>query len=238
MKSFPNSAPLFKAPFMSNVNDTLSNLAGLVYDNKKNVDVAAERIVKNTKAVAVLTGQVNQLLNNPPVTAPPAGQPVALSQFNLLSATADVLPIANTAFQMFPQSSIVCFPQSWTVSLYVHSGPVGIDAMSIARCAPGSLTVEDFTTITFAGSPTATVASTSYLTSDVIDLPIDSQHDYYFLVYGHTGNYELTAYAGSGLSVGSYMGGGVANLTTTNPIQNPPNTTTNFSNWIVSWLAA
>lgn len=218
----------------SDVNQTLSNLLSQVNKTNKTVGGVNQRVVVNTRAITQL-----QNPGTTPVGVAP-GTPVVVTEFNpVTNKTNDYTSIANSAFQQFTQDMIVSFPKQWTVSFYVKTGTLAVTSMTLARTNPGSQAVIDFTTITFGGSPSLNVASDTLVKSDVIAMPIDSQHDYWFLIYGYNGShYTLSALASGGKSYGGYMGGGVADLTRTNPIQNPASPSGTLSQWIVSWQAA
>lgn len=218
----------------SDVNQTLSNLLSQVNKTNKAVGTVSQRVLINTTDIGTLQGQ-----GQTPVVITP-GTPIVVTALNLqTNKTADYTPTAGTAFQQFTQDMIISFPSKWTVSFHVDTGPLAVTSMTIARTNPGSLAVIDFTPITFGGSKTLTVASSTLVKSDVIALQIDSQHDYWFLLYGYNGShYWLSAYSAGGKSYGGYMNGGVVDLTNTNPIQNPASPSGILSQWVVSWQAA
>jgi hypothetical protein len=98
--------------------------------------------------------------------------------------------------QIMFANSILIFPESWTVSLYIQTALTGpIVEMCLIRTTKASLTTVDVTPITFGGSHTPTFSSTGFVTSDVINLAIDAQHDNYFCFAGNTfgGNGNLAS---------------------------------------------
>ncbi len=111
-----------------------------------------------------------------------------------------------TYCQMFFAGAIRCSAQKWTVSVnvsIVFSAP--LIEMCLIRTLKDSLTTVDVTPITFGGSATPAMNATGNYTSDVISLPIDAQHDYYFCftgpAYGGTGAIETSSSFGVSTNV-------------------------------------
>ena len=147
-----------------------------------------------------------------------------------------------TAVTIFPAASIQSYPSYSKITINVQSGSsasaVGFGAIVLARTLPGSLSVVDFTPITFGGSPTPTLAL-GYHTSDSIALQIDAAHDYYFMAwssYPQTGVVTGLNASGAGY-FGGNMGDGTSNLTSTSPIQNPT-VVNQKGSWVARWQSA
>lgn len=99
-------------------------------------------------------------------------------------------PLATAGYdyvQAFFSNSILSFPASWRVGIYVGgaiTSPIG-ELVLIRTLRDHGATV-DVTPITFGGSATPTFSSTGLQLSDAIALQIDTAHDYYFSFTGNT----------------------------------------------------
>jgi len=222
--------------------------------NGKNVSVTAGSIAALTTTISGVTvsgtpalGQVLTAADGTTAswqtpTPPVGGVVVAVLPFQPLTKSNNLVPIANTACQLVPGSAIIFPVSSSKIEVSVTTGPLAVSSMTVARTLPRSLTVIDFTAITFGGNASPTLPANTISQSDAIALVIDNQHDYWFLIYGHTGGiYHIDGTAISAIPMpfyGGYMGSGAGDLTHTSPIQNPPVPSGNLSCWLVSWLKA
>lgn len=156
---------------------------------------------------------------------------------------------AVTYSQLFTASGILSFPPQWKITVNVQTGPIAFQNFVVARTLPGSLTVIDYTPITFGGTSAPTLA-TGLNTSDAITLQIDSKHDYWFMAYSvhQSGKlmYSLPTQFGANTEGGVISGG----TGKTSPFFNdytagavgapntivPPNTA--FGLWLSPWQGA
>jgi len=167
--------------------------------------------------------------------------------YALSSAPLNAMETYSTAVCIFPAQLIQANPSKWKVTINVYDSGVGdinFDDFAIVRTLPGSLTVIDFTPITFGGNHSFSLPP-GYNTSDAISLPIDPLHDYYFMLHSVYKQTSVTTQliclnmASAPAFAAGVMGGGIVDEIGTSPIQNPvvPSGLTEGV-WIVSWQAA
>jgi hypothetical protein len=180
----------------------------------------------------------------------PAGATVAdLPASTMSNNGAGLNTDAVTYSYLVTASGILNTPLRWKVGINVGTGPISFQNWVVARTLPGSLTVVDYTPITFGATSNPTLATGLHM-SDAITLQIDTAHDYWFMAY------SVHQSAVFMLSVGGQYGpnsqGGVISGGTgkTSPYFNdytdgaagspntivPPNTA--FGLWLSPWQAA
>lgn len=147
-----------------------------------------------------------------------------------------------------PGSTLISFPSSSKVSISVvaHAGSVTATLTNcvLARTAINSLTVLDYTPVTWGGTQNP-VLPLGTNTSDAINLQLDPNHDYWFLFFSPliSGNdYQLVCSSNGGCIEGGRSkatggGGGGADFTSTNPL--PSDLLSLFDQVpLLSWVAA
>jgi hypothetical protein len=235
----PLKFKLSDTTLVSDVNQTLSNLLSQV--NKTN------------KTVSGVSQRVTQLAGSSPTPDPdltPAGTNVAdLPSTTMGNHGTGLNTDAVTYSFLVCASGIVATPAKWTITVNVATGPIAWQNWVVARTLPGSLTVIDYTPITWGGTQNPTM-STGLNTSDPVALQIDTAHDYWFMAYSvhQTGKlmYSYVAQYGTN-SEGGVITGGTGQTSPyfndyTNGAVGSPNTivppNTAYGLWLSPWQAA
>jgi len=127
----------------------------------------------------------------------------------------------DSFLEIIPANAIGNTPSSWTISVYLHSGTFTTTQFFLLRTLKGSLTTVDITAITFGGAPDPTFTVAGFHTSDVVNLQIDTLHDYYFVMEvpypgggGELTGWSLETAAGDGFIQGGSCNQGSTNLAT------------------------
>jgi hypothetical protein len=74
-------------------------------------------------------------------------------------------------------------PSRWVVRMGFTAGAAVIGGMAVLRTAAGSSTVIDSTAVTIGGNAAPTLTGPGTVTTDAIDLALDTAYDYYFAVF-------------------------------------------------------
>lgn len=150
-----------------------------------------------------------------------------------------VVSIANTAWQLVAGNMLLQSANSWTIDVHVGTTSVISQQWAIARTARNSVTVIDWTPITWNGGNASPTLVTGFHTSDVISLAIDKNHDYWFGVYGgNLSGYHLDSRGTAQLLYGGSAGPGVANLIGGSTITDASGAQPPVQGTIYQWLAA
>lgn len=114
----------------------------------------------------------------------------------------------TTWFSIIPKNFKDSLPTPWAFAINITSletggsGPVPaqFDGIKIARTLANQTAIIDWTTVTFGGTTSPTFAAIGQQISDVINLQLDDEHDYYVAMYapGISGNdFGIACYGGS-----------------------------------------
>ena len=148
-------------------------------------------------------------------------------------------------------SGILQTPARWKITVNVATGPISWQNWVVARTLPGSLTVIDYTPITWGGTQNPTM-STGLNTSDAVTLQIDTAHDYWFMGYSvHQSDLTCSMFSVGGRFGNNFQSGVITGATGktapyfndyTNGAVGSPNTivlpNTAFGLWMSPWQAA
>lgn len=237
----PLKFKLSDTTLVSDVNQTLSNLLSQVNKTNKTVGGVSARVAINTRDISSLPSDADSV----PVGAMVADLPCTTMGNHGTGLNTD----AVTYSFMVSASGILQTPAKWTITVNVAVGPIAWQNWVVARTLPGSLTVIDYTPITWGGTQNPTM-SAGLNTSDTVTLQLDTAHDYWFMAYSvhQTGKtmYSVGSQYGAN-SQGGVVTGGTGN---TAPYFNdytngaagvpgtvvPPNTA--FGLWLSPWQAA
>jgi hypothetical protein len=150
----------------------------------------------------------------------------------------------QTNMMFIPAGNILSTASNFTVRLRVVAGQtLVITHFRLLRTLPNSLSVIDFTPITFGSTENATL-SAGLNTSDAITKAIDPNHDYWFLMYtaNQTYNGSLVSnvnYTNNGVTASMVMGGtipGGVDMTALNPVCTGYGTTPYIAGtWLDMW---
>ena len=106
-----------------------------------------------------------------------------------------------SAIARIPGSILLAYPASWRVRFAFLGGSPVIGAINVKRTLPYSTAVIDTTAITIGGSATPTLTTPNIVNSDIVNLQLDVNHDYYITMF-------FTS-AGANASVSSGNGGAI-----------------------------
>lgn len=131
-----------------------------------------------------------------------------------------------------PAGALMCMPANWKFSIILESGAsYVVGAGVVYACAKNTGTISSVTTITWGSSPTPTL-TTGEQFSDPIALPLDTNHDYFIVIYFASGSgnvgtatstfgqpwLAMTTTAGTAPDYYGYKSGNQTTATVTNPV--------------------